>query len=86
MKEITLEKELTARIMLHKMAITSAALEIQYERENSQGIKLPNLKQLAEEYSEGIVKQSMQNGTFEVLYEHSWQYLLPVMPDNLKAI
>lgn len=86
MKEITLEKELTARIMLHKMTITSTALGLQFEKENSQGIKLPNLKQLAEEYAEGIVKQSMQNGTFEVLYEHAWQYLMPIVPDNLKVI
>ena len=89
MENMTLEKELTARIMVHKMAIAGGVLMQQYLKENSTGsvnISEPLLMDLADEYSEGIIKQAMANGTFNTLYENAWEKIKNTIPEYTKAI
>lgn len=88
-ENLTLEQELQARIFLHKASITGGVLMKEYIDKEMQGsIKLPNhiIKEQADEYSNGIIQQALQNGTFEVLYENAWDKIKNTIPENMKVL
>ena len=88
-ENLTLEKELQARIFMHKVSVTGGVLMKEYMDKELQGnIKLPNhiIKEQADEYSNGIIQQALQNGTFEVLYENSWEKIKHTIPEHLKVL
>ena len=88
-ENLTLEKELQARIFMHKVSIAGGVLMKEYMEKELQGnIKLPNhiIKEQADEYSNGIIQQAMQNGTFEVLYENSWEKIKNTIPEHMKVL
>lgn len=87
---LTLEKELTARIMVHKMSIAGGVLMQQYMENNytAGGVNLPNstLTDMADEYSEQVMKKAMENGTFNELYEKAWDKIKYTIPEHAKVI
>ena len=88
-ENLTLEKELQARIFMHKVSIAGGVLMKEYMEKELQGnIKLPNhiIKEQADQYSNGIIQQAMQNGTFEELYQNAWDKIKNTIPDNLKVL
>ena len=89
MENMTLEKELTARIMVHKLAITGGVLMQQYLTENTSGsvnLSSPTLMELADDYSDNIMKQAMANGTFNELYDKAWESIKNTLPEYTKAV
>ena len=88
-ENLTLEQELQARIFMHKVSVTGGVLMKEYmEKELKGNIKLPNhiIKEQADEYSNGIIQQAMQNGTFDILYENAWDKIKDTIPENLKVL
>ena len=88
-EELTLEQELQARIFMHKVSVTGGVLMKEYMEKELQGnIKLPNhiIKEQADEYSNGIIQQALQNGTFEVLYENAWDKIKNTIPEHMKVL
>ena len=88
-ENLTLEKELQARIFMHKVSIAGGVLMKEYIEKELQGnIKLPNhiIKEQADEYSNGIMQQALQNGTFEVLYEDAWNKIKNTIPEHMKVL
>ena len=80
-----LEQELQARIFLHKVAITGGVLMKEYMQTQLNGnVKLPQFQvaEMADEYSNKIIRQALANGTFEQLYEKAWDKVAEVLPDN----
>ena len=88
-EELTLEKELQARIFMHKITVTGGVLMKEYIEKEMQGIiKLPNhiIKEQADQYSNGIIQQAIQNGTFDILYENAWDKIKNIIPENMKVL
>ena len=88
-ENLTLEQELKARIFMHKVSVTGGVLMKEYMEKELQGnIKLPNhiIKDQADEYSNGIIQQAFQNGTFEVLYEDAWNKIKNTIPEHMKVL
>ena len=88
-ENLTLEKELQARIFMHKVSVTGGVLMKEYMDKELQGnIKLPNhiIQDQADEYSNGIIQQALQNGTFEVLYEVAWNKIKNTIPEHMKVL
>ena len=82
-QEITLEQELTARVFVHKFAIASGVLIREYMQKNSE---MEKLEELAEEYANDIVQKSLENGTFDDLYNKAWESVKDVMPEHTKVM
>ena len=82
---LTLEQELTARIMVHKMSIAGGVLMQDYMNRN-QGIPNFQLIDLADEYSEEVMKKAMENGTFDELYEKAWDKIKYKLDEYTKVI
>jgi hypothetical protein len=82
---VTLEQELTARIMVHKMSIVGGVLMQDYMNRN-QGIPNFQLVDLAYEYSEEVMKKAMENGTFNELYEKAWEKIKDKLDEYTKVI
>ena len=81
----TLEKELTARILLHKVAICKGAIAHQYMAEQkAQEIVLPDyyIQQNALEYANQIVQNAMAQGTLNEMYNKVWEDSVHHMPDD----
>lgn len=86
---LTLEQELTARIFLHKVAITGGVLMKEYiDQQRYRGVNLPNLslEEMADKYSNRVIQQSLKDGTFETLYKTSWNLIVNTMPEYLKVM
>jgi hypothetical protein len=87
---LTLEQELTARIMVHKMSIAGGVLMQDYMKSNytAGGVNLPDstLTDMADEYSEQVMKKAMENGTFNELYEKAWDKIKNTIPEYTKVI
>ena len=85
MDDITLEQELQARAFMHKVAIVGGVLMNAYIQANSNGISLPPsiIEQHADEYSNKVIKYAIEHGTFESLYNNSWNSIKDNIPDNL---
>ena len=88
-ENLTLEQELKARIFMHKVSVAGGVLMKEYMDKELQGnIKLPNhiIREQADEYSNGIIQQALQNGTFEVLYEDAWNKIKNTIPEHMKVL
>ena len=82
-----LEEELSARIFLHKMAITGGALAKDYIKHILNGnVKLPyaQVMDMAGDYSTGIIQKALEEDTFDALYEKAWDKLKGVLPKNYR--
>ena len=88
-ENLTLEQELLARIFLHKVSITGGVLMKEYiHRESQSDIKIPTvtLEQMANNYSEEVMQKALQDGTFDKLYEESWEKIKHTIPEYTKVI
>ena len=88
-EKITLEKELQARIFIHKIAITGGLLMKDYMESQLKGnVKLPKfqVEEMADEYSNKVMQEALANGTFETLYENAWNKVSQTMPEHTKCI
>ena len=86
---LTLEQELKARIFLHKVAIAGGVLMREYISSQLNGdVKLPKFQvaEQADEYSNRIIRQAMEQGTFDALYEKAWDKIVDIMPDDTNLI
>ena len=87
---ITLEKELTVRIMLHKAAIVKAACMKEYmDKELAKGgIQLPIgiIERNAEEYTNNKMLNLAHKGLFDEAYEQAWDKISACMPDNFGVL
>ena len=88
-ENLTLEKELSERIMVHKVAVAGGVLAHEYmQRENNSAVKLPpfQMSAQADEYSNQVMRDAMVKGTFDELYEESWDKVKNFMPEHLKVV
>ena len=81
-----LERELTARIIMHKIAIVKGTLAHAYiskEKRNG-GIMLaePSLEQNALEFADQKMTDIMYAGKLDEAYEEAWNLLKDTMPDD----
>jgi hypothetical protein len=85
MNDITLEQELQARAFMHKVAIVGGVLMNAYIQANCNGISLPPsiIEQHADEYSNKVIRYAIEHGTFESLYNNSWNSIKDNIPDDL---
>lgn len=88
---LTLEQELTARIFLHKVAIAGGVIMKNYMEnqryiEGETNISEPLLEELADQYSDKLIKQAFEKGTFEDLYNSAWESIMETMPEHTKVI
>lgn len=87
---LTLEQELTARIFLHKASIAGGVLAREYiDRELQQeSVNIPKfqLEELADQYSNEIIQKAINGGTFNSLYESSWDKIKDTIPEYLKVL
>ena len=89
MENLTLEQELVARIFLHKVSITGGVLMKEFIiRENQSPIKLPpfQIEQQADQYSDNIIQKAMTEGTFDKLYNESWDKIKNVIPEHMCVV
>ena len=91
MENITLEKELQARIFVHRTAVLGAFIMREYmdkKRKDNTGVELPDfiIQKQADEFSNRLMSQAMQDGTFNDMYELAWDNLSESIPDNLKVL
>ena len=88
-KQQELLQELKARIFMHKISVAGGVLMKEYMEKELQGnIKLPNhiIQDQADQYSNGIIQQATQNGTFEELYQNSWEKIKNTIPEHMKVL
>ena len=91
MKEITLEKELQARIFVHKSAVLGGFVMNSYLdklREDNTGVNLPDgiLLERADKFSNKFMQDALADGSFDAMYEVAWDKLQDIIPDNLKVL
>ena len=78
-----LEEELKARIHVHKVGITGGVLVREYINTHANGnMKSPEVLDMADEYSNNIMKKAMADGTFNALYERAWKQIRDILPQN----
>jgi hypothetical protein len=70
---------------MHKVAIVGGVLMSAYIKANSNGINFPPniIEQHADEYSNKVIKYAIEHGTFESLYNNSWDSIKDNIPDDL---
>lgn len=81
-----LEKELQARIFLHKVAIVKSTIAHSYiagEREKG-GLMLsePCLEQNALEFADVTMQHVLQNGMLNEAYDKAWDIIGEFIPDD----
>lgn len=88
MENMTLEKELFARIFLHKVAVTGGVLMQDFMDSQQGGAQLPDfiIEKEADKYSDTVIQQAMREGTFEDLYSMSWEKIKHQIPEYLKVV
>ena len=89
MENLTLEQELLARIFLHKVSIVGGVLMKEFiARESQSPIKLPpfQMEQQADLYSDSIIQKAMAEGTFDKLYNESWDKVKNIIPEHMCII
>ena len=88
--ELTLEKELVARVFLHKVAIVKSALANTYIREEVKkgGIMLsqPCLEQNAMDYADNVMQRILGTGSLDEAYDKAWELVGRHMPDNFSIM
>lgn len=86
--EQTLEQELQERIFIHKVAILGGTIMSGFiERQSKGDVRLPDfiIREQADKYSDGVMKQMLQNGTFNEMYEDAWNNLKDNITDDFKV-
>lgn len=86
-----LEREFTARVLIHQMGILGGYLMKKYmdnERAKGGETQLPEftLEEQADKYSEKLIQKYMEEGSFKDHYEVAWSILAPIIPDNTKLM
>lgn len=85
-----LEKELKARVLLHKVAIVKATLANSYiVREKARGgvmLSDPCLEQSALKFANDKLTGIMFAGKLEEVYNEAWESLKDTMPDNYSIL
>ena len=85
-----LEKELKARVLLHKVAIVKATLAHSYiAREKARGglmLSEPCLEQNALDFANDKLTGIMFAGKLEEVYNEAWESLKDTMPDNYNIL
>ena len=88
--ELTLEKELVARVFLHKVAIVKSAIANNYIKEEVKrgGIMLsqPCLEQNALDYADNVVQGILSVGSLNEAYDKAWEVVSTRMPDNFSIM
>ena len=85
--EQTLEQELETRIFKHKVAVAGGVLMQEYIEDQLQGsLQLPKfqVEEMADEYSDKVIKRALADGTFEDLYTQAWDKIKYTIPENMK--
>ena len=85
---MTLEKELQARIFLHQTAVLGAYIMKDYMDKANEGyVKIPDfmLEDMADQYSNQIIQQSLKMGTFNNWYNEAWNRIAPTIPEHLNV-
>ena len=85
--ELTLEKELKARIWTHKVAVLGGvSLRNYLAKQAQEGIKIPafQLSDIAENYSNEVINKAIEDGTFEEQYEQAWNSIKNTIPEEFK--
>mgnify|MGYP003304635992 CR=1 FL=1 len=83
-----LEKELVARVFMHKVAICRGYLIYNYIRDEkskaSTTVILPDvfLEQQAECYANSKIQSAMVTGVLDDLYNEAWESMKDTMPDD----
>ena len=88
-ENLTLEKELSERIFIHKVAVAGGVLAQEYlQKESKSAVKLPpfQMSAQADEYSNQVMQEAMANGTFDELYKEAWDKIKDFMPEYLKVV
>jgi hypothetical protein len=88
-ENLTLEQELQTRIFIHKISITGGVLMKEYiDRERQGSVKLPTsaIQDMADQYSNEIIQKTLQDVTFEDLYNNAWNKIKYTMPEHTKVI
>jgi hypothetical protein len=88
-ENLTLEQELLARIFVHKVSITGGVLMKEYINSQAHGdVNIPmfQLEEQADKYSDSIIQKALQDGTFNQLYEQSWDKVKHTIPEYTKVI
>ena len=84
--ELTLEKELVARVFLHKVAIVRSALVNTYiAHELDKGgitLALPCIEKNALNYSDEVISKILAIGTLDEAYDKAWELIKEHMPDD----
>lgn len=85
-----LEKELKARVLLHKVAIVKATLANSYiTKEKARGgvmLSDPCLEQNALDFANDKLTGIMFAGKLEEVYNEAWESLKDTMPDNYSIL
>ena len=85
-----LEKELKARVLLHKVAIVKATLANSYiTKEKARGgvmLSDPCLEQNALDFANDKLTGIMFAGKLEEAYSEAWESLKGIMPDNYSIL
>lgn len=84
-----LEKELKARILLHKVTISKSVIARKYIAEQrAQDLVLPDhyLEQNAMEYADKLVQNAMSKGMLDEVYNKAWEWAVKYMPDNFSIM
>ena len=88
-EQAELLRELTARTFVHKTAILGGVLMKNYmDKVNENGAKIPDfmLEDLADQYSNKVMQQSLQVGTFDNLYKEAWASIVLDIPEHVSVI
>jgi hypothetical protein len=87
--EITLEKEVLARVFMHKRAVLGAFIFQEYmDRQEQKGVSLPKgiIEEQAEKFSDFFIEDALKDGTFNDMYEVAWEKLSPMLPEDFCII
>ena len=81
-----LEKELSMRVWLHKVAIAKSAIASSYiSHETKKGglmLSRPCLEQNAIEYSDKVMAEVLLRGKLDEAYDKAWDTIGSRIPDN----
>ena len=83
-----LEKELVARVFMHKVAICRGYITYNYMRDEKKKANksaiLPDifLEQQAQDYANSKIQNAMVTGVLDDLYNEAWESMKDVMPDD----
>ena len=85
-----IEKELVARVFIHKLAILTSAIANSYivKEKKKGGIMLaePCLEQDALEYANNKIQHILYKGELDEAYEEAWELVSKHMPDNFSIM